>query len=111
MPRRGVDSGFSGPLSTIAVVGIALGVVVMVMAVSILRGFQQDITEKVVGFGSHITVTAYDASDQPLQSRTFADVPIRNGYVTTYQGTFFIDSPMTASFTVADWQEYDAVTF
>ncbi|MBP5341842.1 MAG: ABC transporter permease [Bacteroidales bacterium] len=60
MPRRGDASGFSGPLSGIAVAGIALGVTVMVMAVSILRGFQKDITDKVVGFGSHITVTSYD---------------------------------------------------
>lgn len=60
MPRRGDTSGFSGPLSGIAVAGIALGVTVMVMAVSILRGFQKDITDKVVGFGSHITVTSYD---------------------------------------------------
>ena len=62
MPRRGDASGFSGPLTTIAVAGIALGVLVMVMAVSILRGFQQDITDKVVGFGSHLTITAYDPS-------------------------------------------------
>lgn len=61
MSRRG-DAGFSGPLSDISVAGVALGVLVMVMAVSILRGFQQDITDKVVGFGSHLTVTAYDAT-------------------------------------------------
>lgn len=60
MPRRGGDGSFSGPLSTIAVAGIALGVAVMVMAVSILRGFQADITNKVVGFGSHISITAFD---------------------------------------------------
>ena len=58
MPRRG--GGFSGPLSTIAVAGIALGVLVMVMAVSILRGFQADISGKVVGFGSHLTVTNFN---------------------------------------------------
>ena len=57
MPHGG--SGFSGPLSSIAVAGIALGVVVMVMSVSILRGFQNDITNKVVGFGSHLTVTPW----------------------------------------------------
>ena len=57
MPRRG--GGFSGPLTSVAVIGIALGVVVMVMAVSILRGFRGDITGKVVGFGSHITVHSY----------------------------------------------------
>jgi len=70
MPRRGADSGFSGPLSTIAVVGIALGVIVMIMAVSILRGFQQNITDKVVGFGSHLIITPYDAGG------TYTEVPL-----------------------------------
>lgn len=59
MPRRG--GGFSGPLTSVAVVGIALGVMVMIMAVCILRGFRGDITGKVVGFGSHITVRSYAA--------------------------------------------------
>ncbi len=68
MPRGG--DGFSGPLSSIAVAGIALGVVVMVMAVSILRGFQADISGKVVGFGSHLTVTGWGSgivgSEHPI---------------------------------------------
>lgn len=63
MPRRGADSGFSGPLTTIAVAGIALGVMVMVMAISILQGFRADITSKVVGFGSHITLTSYGSTE------------------------------------------------
>ncbi len=68
MPRKG--GGFSGPLSSIAVAGIALGVLVMVMAVSILRGFQADIRNKVSGFGSHLTVRSFSAdlaySDTPI---------------------------------------------
>lgn len=68
MPRGG--EGFSGPLAAIAVAGIALGVVVMIMAVSILRGFQNDISSKVAGFGSHLTVTAFspsgDYGEQPV---------------------------------------------
>lgn len=59
MPRSKDGGGFSGPLSVIAVASIALGVVVMVMAVSILRGFQGEIAGKVVGFGSHLTVSNY----------------------------------------------------
>ena len=74
MPRRGADGGFSGPLTTIAVAGIALGVVVMVMAVSILRGFQQDISQKVVGFGSHITVTGYDTGNAYTETPVLRDV-------------------------------------
>ena len=57
MPRGGAEGGFSGPLSWVAVAGVALGVVVMVMAVSVLRGFQGEIAGKVAGFGSHITVS------------------------------------------------------
>lgn len=61
-----------------------------------------------------VTVTALDANDQPLTSqepRVFENVPLRNGYRTAYRGTFFIDTPMTMTFTVEDWNEYDTVTF
>ena len=58
-----------------------------------------------------ITVTALDENDQEVQTRTFADVPLRNGYKTNYRGTFFIDTPMSMSFTVNDWNEYDVVDF
>ena len=55
---RGRDS-YSAPLTTIATCSIALGVAVMVVAVCILRGFQGEIRQKVVGFGSHIVVQPY----------------------------------------------------
>ena len=58
-----------------------------------------------------VTVTFYDTDDQPLQQRTFEDVPIRNGYRTTYAGLFFKDQAFTATFTVDDWQDYDPVEF
>ena len=58
-----------------------------------------------------ITVTALDENDQELQTRTFMNVPLRNGYKTSYKGTFFIDTPMTMEFMVNDWNEYDEVTF
>ena len=58
-----------------------------------------------------IIVEALDENDGVVQSRTFADVPLRNGYKTNYRGTFFIDTPMSMSFTVNDWNEYDVVDF
>lgn len=54
----------------IATYTIALGVAVMILSVCILRGFQNGITEKVVGFGSHITMRSYgwvnDYDEMPL---------------------------------------------
>ena len=58
-----------------------------------------------------ILVEALDANGDVLQSRTFAAVPLRNGYKTNYKGTFFIDTPMSMNFVVDDWNEYDEVTF
>ena len=42
----------------------------MVMAVSILRGFQGEIRQKVVGFGSHLVVTSY------AMGNTYEETPI-----------------------------------
>ncbi len=43
---------------------------VMIMAISILRGFRGDITDKVVGFGSHITVHPYGDQDGIMVDQT-----------------------------------------
>ena len=58
-----------------------------------------------------ITVTALDENDQEVQTRTFVDVPLRNGYKTNYRGAFFTDATFTSSFTVNDWNEYETVDF
>ena len=58
-----------------------------------------------------VTVSALDANDAVLQTRTFAGVTLRNGYRTTYRGAFFIDTDFTSTFTVADWTDYDTVDF
>ena len=52
-------NSYSGPLVSIATYSIALGVLVMIAATCILRGFQNEIQQKVVGFGSHIVVSSY----------------------------------------------------
>lgn len=58
-----------------------------------------------------VTAEALNESDGVIQSRVFENVPLRNGYKTTYRGTFFIDTPMSMSFTVNDWNEYETVDF
>lgn len=50
----------SRPAVRIAIVSIALGLIVMILAISILTGFQKEIRDKVSGFAAHITITSYD---------------------------------------------------
>jgi lipoprotein-releasing system permease protein len=52
----------SGPIVTIAIAGIAIGLAVMILAVSIVTGFKQEIRNKVIGFGSHIQIINFDSN-------------------------------------------------
>ena len=63
-------NSYSGPLVNIATYSIALGVLVMVSAVCILRGFQGEIRQKIVGFGSHIVVRSY------AMGNTYEETPV-----------------------------------
>lgn len=59
---RSEGTSFSRPINVIAVIGIAMGLGVMILAVAILTGFKQQIREKVVGFGSNIQVVNLDSN-------------------------------------------------
>jgi lipoprotein-releasing system permease protein len=41
---------------SIATVGVALGMTVMLLAVAIVKGFQHEVRELVIGFGSHVQI-------------------------------------------------------
>lgn len=53
------DSRFISLISTISIIGIALGVATLVIAISVLKGFEQTITNKIIDFDSHIKITSY----------------------------------------------------
>lgn len=57
------NKGFSKPIVNIAILGIALGLAVMILTMAVVTGFQKEIRDKVIGFGSHIQVTNYDNNE------------------------------------------------
>lgn len=50
----------SRPIVRISVFGIVLGLAVMILAVSVVTGFQNEIKAKLIGFNSHIQISNYD---------------------------------------------------
>ena len=58
-----------------------------------------------------VTMTARNAQNEVVESRTFEHVPIKAGYRTTYHGTFFVTSQMTMSFVADDWQSFNTVEY
>lgn len=49
----------SRPAITIATIGVAIGLTVMIITVSVISGFKHTISNKVIGFGSHIQITNF----------------------------------------------------
>lgn len=58
------------PVVLIAMAGITLGVAVMLIAVMVVTGFRQEISNKVIGFGSHIRIGNFDSNN------SYEDLPI-----------------------------------
>ena len=57
--KKQISSRFSRPIIRIATLAIALSVAVMILATAVLTGFQKEIRDKVIGFGSHIQITHF----------------------------------------------------
>ena len=53
----------SKPIVRVAVGGIAIGIAVMILTLAVMNGFKQSIRQKVIGFGSHIQITAYNTNE------------------------------------------------
>ena len=56
------DKKATPPVIRLAISGVALGLAIMILAVSIVIGFKKEIREKIIGFGSHIQITAFDSN-------------------------------------------------
>jgi len=53
-------SSFARNAINIAIISVSLGLSVMIIAVAIVTGFQNEIADKVIGFGAHIQISMLD---------------------------------------------------
>jgi lipoprotein-releasing system permease protein len=58
----GNKTNFSKPIVRLGVISVALGISVMIISIAIVTGFQQQIRDKVIGFGSHIIITNFQVN-------------------------------------------------
>jgi lipoprotein-releasing system permease protein len=59
----GAPGSFSAPVIRIAILSVAIGLAVMLVSVAIVTGFQKQIRDKIVGFGSHIQIAKFDSNN------------------------------------------------
>jgi lipoprotein-releasing system permease protein len=60
---KGGPGSFSAPVIRIAVISVVVGLAVMIVSVAIVTGFQKQIREKIIGFGSHIQIAKFDSNN------------------------------------------------
>lgn len=54
------NNKYSRPVIQLTIAGVALGLIIMLLAVMITSGYKKEIREKIVGIGSHIRISNYD---------------------------------------------------
>jgi len=60
---RSYKSSISAPIIKIGIVAIALGIIVMLIAIATGIGLQQKIREKAIAFNGHVSITNYDSNN------------------------------------------------
>lgn len=70
-PKR----SFVSIITVISIIGVALGVAVLIIVISVMSGFGHDLRQKILNFNAHITVAARDGTmaDYPQVSRIITD--------------------------------------
>lgn len=65
------NKSYTKPILRIAILAIALSVAVMLLSVMVVTGFKNDISDKIIGFGSHITISSFSDNQsyetEPIQ--------------------------------------------
>lgn len=112
----------SPPAVRLAVAGVALGLAVMILTVAIVIGFKHEIRHKVVGFGSHVRISAFSSNTSfetpPVQFSdslhnvllSYPDVARTEPYATK-PGIFKTDSEYMGVVLKGVTQEYDWTFF
>src|SRR3974390_3441938 len=49
---------FVSVITLISIVGVALGVAVLIIVISVMSGFDRDLREKILGFNAHLKIYA-----------------------------------------------------
>lgn len=89
------DTFYSKPITRIAVLSIALAMIVNILTIAVVEGFQQEVSRKVIGFGSHISISKAGESTIKESSPMLFNSTLSNAlkgidYVTHVQSVAYI---------------------
>ena len=80
---RSYKSSISAPIIKIGIVAIALGIIVMLIAIATGIGLQQKIREKAIAFNGHVTIQNYDSNNS---NESIRPVSTKQGFYPEFNG-------------------------
>ncbi|PKL82583.1 MAG: hypothetical protein CVV24_09410 [Ignavibacteriae bacterium HGW-Ignavibacteriae-3] len=88
------DSRFLSVISIITIIGIAIGVTVVIIALTVLDGFDKVVTEKITSFNAHIKVTGFGNRNLSPPSEVIPDLEKK------FKGSFTSIDPFVSKLTI-----------
>ena len=89
-PRR--NDGFLRIIKFFSFTGIALGVAILIIVMSVMNGFRAELVEKILGFSPHITIKPYDQKIELNKIKELKKYQEINKFVKSYSGEAVIFS-------------------
>jgi len=72
--RTNKKDGFLNIITIFSFIGIALGVAVLIIVMSVMNGFRSELIDKIVGFNAHAVVKPYE---NPINTKIFSNKNLR----------------------------------
>jgi lipoprotein-releasing system permease protein len=74
--RASRRNGFISFISGVSMLGIALGVAALIVVLSVMNGFQKEVTDRMLSVIAHIEVLTFDGQALPDVARTLAEIRV-----------------------------------
>ena len=105
----------SKPIVRISIISIALAVIVNVITIAVVTGFQQEVSQEISGFGAHVFImgagdnTVYESEairiEQPFISSLKKDPEIRSIYPVGYKPVLFQSDNTEVNYSLANGKD------
>tara|TARA_Y100000590_G_scaffold31870_1_gene35239 strand:+ start:1154 stop:2389 length:1236 start_codon:yes stop_codon:yes gene_type:complete len=101
--------GFLKIISIFSFTGIALGVAILIIVMSVMNGFRTELVNKILGFNPHIIIKPYDKKIDPKETKKLNELKtniLRTAFTFTSQG-ILINKENTTGVLVRSYVEND----
>ena len=81
--NKAYKNSVSAPIIKIGIAAIAIGIIVMLIAIATGLGLQQKVRDKVVAFNGHVTITNYDSN---VSNETMVPISLHQDFYPEFKG-------------------------